>query len=97
MLPQLVERLFGLMTDIGNDEVVQTLDNLIEKFGESMAPYAVKVGLQTVTPTARCYLIPLPTVTPSRWARRCTCNHTQHYTYRSYHYTWCCIPLHTVA
>ena len=43
VLPQLVESLFGLMNDVGNDEVVQTLDNLIEKFGEQMTPYAVKV------------------------------------------------------
>ena len=40
MLPQLVDALFKLMNDIGNEEVVQTLDNLIERYGEQMAPYA---------------------------------------------------------
>mgnify|MGYP004358159393 CR=1 FL=1 len=40
VLPQLVDALFKLMNDIGNEEVVQTLDNLIERYGEQMAPYA---------------------------------------------------------
>ena len=43
VLPQLVEALFKLMNDIGNEEVVQTLDNLIERYGEQMAPYAVQI------------------------------------------------------
>ena len=43
VLPQLVEALFALMNDIGNEEVVQTLDNLIERYGEQMAPYAVQI------------------------------------------------------
>jgi len=43
VLPQLVERLFVLINDIGNDEVVSTLDNLIESYGDQMVPYAVQV------------------------------------------------------
>jgi len=43
VLPQLVDALFKLMNDIGNEEVVQTLDNLIERYGEQMAPYAVQI------------------------------------------------------
>ena len=43
LLPQLVEALFALMNDIGNDEVIQSLDTLIEKYGEQMEPYAVQV------------------------------------------------------
>ena len=43
VLPQLVEALFALMNDIGNEEVVQTLDNLIERYGDRMAPYAVQI------------------------------------------------------
>ena len=43
VLPRLVDALFKLMNDIGNEEVVQTLDNLIERYGEQMAPYAVQI------------------------------------------------------
>jgi hypothetical protein len=42
-LPELVQQLFTLINDVGNDEVVQSLDTLIEKYGERMGPYAVEV------------------------------------------------------
>ncbi len=43
VLPQLLELLFALLKEVGSDEVVATLDTLIEKHGEQMAPYAVQV------------------------------------------------------
>ena len=43
VLPQLLELLFALLKDVGSDEVVATLDTLIEKHGQQMAPYAAQV------------------------------------------------------
>lgn len=43
VLPELVRALFALMADIGNDEVIQALDTLIDKFGDQMSPYAVEI------------------------------------------------------
>ena len=40
VLPQLLDELFKLMDEIGNDELVATLEVLIESFSEHMAPYA---------------------------------------------------------
>ena len=40
VLPQLLDELFKLMDEIGNDELVATLEVLIESFAEHMAPYA---------------------------------------------------------
>ena len=43
VLPHLLERLFNLIREVGADEIVSTLDTLIEHFGENMAPYALQV------------------------------------------------------
>ena len=43
MLPQLMEMLFSLLQEVGADEIVSTVDTLIEHYGEQMAPYAVQV------------------------------------------------------
>jgi len=43
MLPQLMELLFSLLREVGTDEVVATVDTLIEHYGEQMVPYAVQV------------------------------------------------------
>ena len=43
VLPQLLELLFSLLKEVGSDEIVATLDTLIEKHGEQMVPYAVQV------------------------------------------------------
>jgi importin-7 len=40
VLPQLLDELFKLMDEIGNDELVATLEVLIESFSEHMGPYA---------------------------------------------------------
>mmetsp|Transcript_103123 Transcript_103123/g.166244 ORF Transcript_103123/g.166244 Transcript_103123/m.166244 type:complete len:1085 (+) Transcript_103123:63-3317(+) len=39
-LPQIMEQLFTLMDQVGSDELVQTLDVLIESFASKMPPYA---------------------------------------------------------
>ena len=44
VLPQLLDELFKLMDEIGNDELVATLEVLIESFSEHMAPYAQGVS-----------------------------------------------------
>ena len=46
VLPQLLDELFKLMDEIGNDELVATLEVLIESFAEHMAPYALAKALQ---------------------------------------------------
>merc|ERR1719460_2671618 len=38
-----MELLFSLLREVGADEVVATVDTLIENYGEEMVPYAVKV------------------------------------------------------
>lgn len=41
LLPPILEAIFKLMTEIESDDLVATLESLIDKFGEEMAPYAV--------------------------------------------------------
>ena len=43
LLPQLMELLFSLLQEVGADEIVSTVDTLIEHYGEQMVPYAVQV------------------------------------------------------
>ena len=43
LLPQLMELLFKLLQEVGADEIVATVDTLIEHYGEQMVPYAVQV------------------------------------------------------
>ncbi len=43
ILPQLVAEVLQLMTRIDNDMLVQTLDVLIERFGEDVVPFAVQL------------------------------------------------------
>ena len=43
VLPQLLECLFSLIREVGADEIVSTLDTLIEHYGEQMAPYSLQV------------------------------------------------------
>ena len=43
VLPQLLDCLFSLIREVGADEVVATLDTLIEHHGEQMAPYSLQV------------------------------------------------------
>mmetsp|Transcript_5295 Transcript_5295/g.7439 ORF Transcript_5295/g.7439 Transcript_5295/m.7439 type:complete len:1038 (+) Transcript_5295:129-3242(+) len=41
ILPQLLEAFFSLMNEIDNDELVNTLDIIIERYRDEMEPYAV--------------------------------------------------------
>ena len=53
MLPQLVDALFKLMNDIGNEEVVQTLDNLNLGIYHGLSPTILKVATAQATPSPR--------------------------------------------
>lgn len=41
VLPQILEEYFKLMTEIDHQDLVSTLESLIDTYGEEMAPYAV--------------------------------------------------------
>ncbi|KAL8105776.1 importin beta-like SAD2 [Apium graveolens] len=41
MLPQLLDEFFKLMNEIENEDLVFTLETIVDKFGEEMAPYAL--------------------------------------------------------
>jgi hypothetical protein len=40
VLPQLLQELFNLMDEVGSDELIATMDVLIESYADQMAPYA---------------------------------------------------------
>nr|GEX97830.1 importin beta-like SAD2 [Tanacetum cinerariifolium] len=41
ILPQLLDEFFKLMNEVENEDLVFTLEIIVEKFGEEMAPYAI--------------------------------------------------------
>nr|XP_043623852.1 importin beta-like SAD2 isoform X1 [Erigeron canadensis] len=41
ILPQLLDEFFKLMNEVENEDLVFTLETIVDKFGEEMAPYAV--------------------------------------------------------
>ncbi|KAJ0988973.1 hypothetical protein J5N97_007329 [Dioscorea zingiberensis] len=41
ILPQLLDEIFKLMNDIENEDLVLTLEAIVVKFGEEMAPYSI--------------------------------------------------------
>ncbi|KAK4804484.1 hypothetical protein SAY86_004301 [Trapa natans] len=41
ILPQLLDELFKLMNEVENEDLVFTLETIVDKFGEEMAPYAL--------------------------------------------------------
>ncbi|KAG0478458.1 hypothetical protein HPP92_013177 [Vanilla planifolia] len=41
MLPQLLDDFFKLMNEVENEDLVFTLETIVDKFGEEMAPYAL--------------------------------------------------------
>ncbi|KXZ43736.1 hypothetical protein GPECTOR_81g184 [Gonium pectorale] len=47
-LPQLLNSIFGLMNQVDNEDLVFTLEVLVEKFADSIAPYAVQMATQLV-------------------------------------------------
>jgi importin-7 len=42
-LPQILERFFNLMDEIGSDEVVVALEQIIDKFGDQIGPYSLQL------------------------------------------------------
>jgi hypothetical protein len=44
MLPQVIEQYFRLMTEIGNDDVVNALQSIIEHFEDQIAPLAAQLS-----------------------------------------------------
>ncbi|GIL84239.1 hypothetical protein Vretimale_15865 [Volvox reticuliferus] len=45
-LPQLLNSIFGLMDQVDNEDLVFTLEVLVDKFGEEVGPYAVQMATQ---------------------------------------------------
>eukprot|EP00250_Pteridium_aquilinum_P010585 c19495_g1_i1 orf=322-3393(-) len=41
ILPQLLDEFFKLMSEVENEDLVFTLETIVDKFGEEMAPYAL--------------------------------------------------------
>eukprot|EP00873_Tetraselmis_striata_P029005 jgi/Tetstr1/449269/TSEL_036472.t1 len=41
ILPQLLNQFFSLMNEVENEDLVMTLETIVEKFGDEIAPYAV--------------------------------------------------------
>ncbi|XP_058102570.1 importin beta-like SAD2 isoform X2 [Magnolia sinica] len=41
ILPQLLDEFFKLMNEVENEDLVFTLESIVDKFGEEMAPYAL--------------------------------------------------------
>eukprot|EP00951_Prasinocladus_malaysianus_P037567 scaffold404857_cov51-Prasinocladus_malaysianus.AAC.1 len=41
ILPQLLHQFFQLMNEVENEDLVMTLESIVEKFGDDIAPYAV--------------------------------------------------------
>lgn len=49
VLPQILTEYFRIMNEIGNDEVVQALEAIIDKFGDHIEPHAVALVNQLAT------------------------------------------------
>jgi len=49
VLPQILTEYFRIMNEIGNDEVVQALEAIIDKFGDHIGPHAVTLVNQLAT------------------------------------------------
>jgi len=49
ILPQLLDEFFKLMNEVESEDLVFTLETIVEKFGEEIAPYAV-VGPSDIAP-----------------------------------------------
>ena len=45
ILPQLLDEFFKLMNEVESEDLVFTLETIVEKFGEEIAPYAM-VGVR---------------------------------------------------
>ena len=47
---------FKLMNEIENEDLVFTLETIVDKFGEEMAPYALGLCQNLVIYQSKCYL-----------------------------------------
>lgn len=46
LLPRLLDSIFGLMAEVDNEDLIFTLEAIVEKFGDDIAPYAVNMARQ---------------------------------------------------
>ncbi|KAG4984773.1 hypothetical protein AAZX31_10G282500 [Glycine max] len=54
ILPQLLDEFFKLMNEIENEDLVFTLETIVDKFGEEMAPYALGLCQNLAATFWRC-------------------------------------------
>ncbi|KAK3257312.1 hypothetical protein CYMTET_33436, partial [Cymbomonas tetramitiformis] len=54
ILPQLLDELFKLMNEVENEDLVFTLETIVEKFGEEIAPYAIGLTQNLVAAFWKC-------------------------------------------
>ncbi|XP_057427481.1 importin beta-like SAD2 homolog isoform X2 [Lotus japonicus] len=54
ILPQLLDEFFKLMDEIENEDLVYTLETIVDKFGEEMAPYALGLCQSLAAAFWRC-------------------------------------------
>ncbi|KAG7990879.1 hypothetical protein I3843_02G047400 [Carya illinoinensis] len=54
ILPQLLDEFFKLMNEVENEDLVFTLETIVDKFGEEMAPYALGLCKNLAAAFWRC-------------------------------------------
>lgn len=54
ILPQLLDEIFKLMHEVENEDLVFTLETIVDKFGEEMAPYALGLCQNLAAAFWRC-------------------------------------------
>uniref|UniRef100_M4CN63 Importin N-terminal domain-containing protein n=1 Tax=Brassica campestris TaxID=3711 RepID=M4CN63_BRACM len=54
ILPQLLDEFFKLMNEVENEDLVFTLETIVDKFGEEMAPYAFGLCQNLAAAFLRC-------------------------------------------
>ncbi|KAI9080651.1 hypothetical protein K1719_037408 [Acacia pycnantha] len=54
ILPQLLDEFFKLMNEVENEDLVSTLETIVDKFGEEMAPYALGLCQNLAAAFWRC-------------------------------------------
>ncbi|XWS13239.1 hypothetical protein CRYUN_Cryun36dG0020500 [Craigia yunnanensis] len=54
ILPQLLDDIFKLMNEVENEDLVFTLETIVDKFGEEMAPYALGLCQNLAAAFWRC-------------------------------------------
>ncbi|KAJ8755293.1 hypothetical protein K2173_019091 [Erythroxylum novogranatense] len=54
ILPQLLDEFFKLMNEVENEDLVFTLETIVDKFGEEMAPYALGLCQNLAATFWRC-------------------------------------------